>query len=199
MSSAWLDLLRLAVAQRLAQLSPTSMIGGLPPLTVVVGGVVRLLRRNSASRVLEGSLPYRVRLRGGMASVTESNGRKKECPAGAGQEQISEGSSQQGITVMSHSGVSCRSFPSASDLLTNLHTRPDPAIAVPIRPAQGPVAIAGRRPVGAWLRGNDTADNTAEDGSARGITVVMMMVVVMILGELYACRRLLRANRIIGC
>jgi hypothetical protein len=50
------------------------------------------------------------------------------------------------------------------------------------------------------LRGNDTADNTAEDGCTGVITVVvMMMVVVMvILGKLHASRPLQRARRIIG-
>jgi hypothetical protein len=93
-----------------------------------------------------------------------------------------------------------QSRPRISFLFANSHARPDPGVAVPIRLPRSPVAIAGRWPVVArLLRANDTADNTAEDGSTRVIAVVMMMVVVMvILGKLHANRPLLRASRIIG-
>lgn len=83
--------------------------------------------------------------------------------------------------------------------LTNLHTRPHPGVAVPNGSTQRPVAITGRRSVVARLRSNDTANNTAEDGSTRVITVVMVvMMMMMILGEAHARRLLLRASRIIG-
>jgi len=48
------------------------------------------------------------------------------------------------------------------------------------------------------LRANDTADNPAEDSSTCGIAVVVMVMMVVILGKLHACRLLQRARRIVG-
>ena len=86
-------------------------------------------------------------------------------------------------------------------LLANPNARTDPAVAVPVRLTQRPVAT-GRRPIIALLRRtgtDDAADHAAEDGRARIVTVMVMVVVMMVvLGKLDRRRLLPGAGRVVG-